>query len=128
MLDLLISNSVAQAHPATMPHPLMRMVLLPLLLLVTAVASWDIDVVVTQEASGAVGGESFAVQPRVEVRNLKGILQTSILGTVSAELIESPSGYELLRRRNDDTDDGVEVERDDDDDDDDDSDDKEIDL
>jgi len=89
--------------------------LLLLLLLVTAVASWDIDVVVTREASGAVGGEPFAVQPRVKVTNLKGILQTSILGTVSAELMESPSGYELLRRRNDDTDNGAEVERDDDD-------------
>ena len=66
--------------------------LLLLLLLVTAVASWDIDVVVTREASGAVGGEPFAVQPRVKVTNLKGILQTSILGTVSAELMESPSG------------------------------------
>lgn len=79
--------------------PLMLELLLLLLLITNVLASWDIDVVVTTEASGAIGGEAFVIQPTVEIRNLKGVLQTSISGTVSAELMESPSGYEFLRRQ-----------------------------
>ena len=91
--------------------PLSRlMVLLPLLLhlivIIAVVAAWDISVTITQEAAVAVGGEPFQIQPIIAVRNKKGILQTSILGTISAELIESPSGYEVLRRAGDGGDNG----------------------
>lgn len=59
-------------------------------------AGWNIELSITTETSGAVGGEPFADQPIVTVNDKKGNKQHSILGTVWAEIYESPTGHEDL--------------------------------
>ena len=75
------------------------LVLLPLLaLLLPPVVSWDIDVAILNQLSGAVGGEPFVVQPVVEIRDKRGNLLTDIAGTIAVDLFETPSGNERICR------------------------------
>ena len=75
------------------------LVLLPLLaLLLPPVVSWDIDVAILNQLSGAVGGEPFVAQPVVEIRDKRGNLLTDIAGTIAVDLFETPSGNERICR------------------------------
>lgn len=50
-------------------------------------AVWDISLVVTQHASGALGGEAFSIQPNISVFDLKGVTKhTNLIGRIVATL------------------------------------------
>lgn len=50
-------------------------------------AVWDVSLVVTQHASGAFGGESFSIQPKISVFDLKGVTKhTNLIGRIVATL------------------------------------------
>lgn len=54
------------------------------------VHSWDISLILEREASGAVGGEAFLVQPELSVSNKKKTnLYTNIEGQIRAKLVHA---------------------------------------
>ena len=68
------------------------------LILLGRASSWDIALEVTTQIDGAYGGEPFFTQPIVTVNNLKGELQPSYEGRVTAQLVAANGRHESLRK------------------------------
>jgi hypothetical protein len=59
-------------------------------------SDWDIALKVTTQVGGAYGGEAFETQPVVAVNNLKGELQSSFEGRVTAQLLANNAHRAIL--------------------------------
>ena len=79
-----------------MGHSTRRLRGLHILLLALAraktAAGWNIALHVTSQVGGAVGGESFAVQPAVAVTDKKGEPQLAFVGSMTVQAQALPSG------------------------------------
>lgn len=75
------------------PNSLFVLVSLLLSIVPISVIGWNIAINVTTQASGAVGGHPFAIQPSVEVTNKKGELQQLYEGRVTVQIDSFAEDY-----------------------------------